>query len=77
MPDAPHWGGEPYLDRAKLAKVWFKVSHRDDKRYLHPGARTAGCITLTEISRWDELCKILLKARKGDGRSVGVVEITD
>ncbi len=77
IPDAPHKGGRAYLDRAALALVWFKVSHRDDKRYLHPGKYTAGCITLTEIERWDELCGTILKARRGDGRSVGVVEITN
>ena len=75
IPDSPHKGGEAYLDRAKLAKVWFKVSHPDDSRYLHPGAYTAGCITLTEIERWDELCNIVLKARRGDGENIGAVEI--
>jgi len=75
IPDSPHHGGDSYLDRAKLARVWFKVSHPDDKRYLHPGAYSAGCITLTEIERWDELCNILLKARRGDGENVGTVEI--
>lgn len=77
IPDAPHAGGRAYLGQAALALVWLKVSHRDDKRYLHPGKYTLGCITLTEIERWDEVCKVLLKARKGDGRSVGVVEIAD
>lgn len=77
IPDSPHKGGQTYLDRAALALVWFKTSHPDDTRYVHPGAYTAGCITLTEIERWDELCKILLKARKGDGKSIGVVEISE
>ncbi|KKU67564.1 MAG: hypothetical protein UX89_C0014G0034 [Parcubacteria group bacterium GW2011_GWA2_47_16] len=77
IPDSPHKGGEAYLDRAKLAKVWFKVSHPDNERYLHTGERTAGCITLTEVERWDELCKVLLKARRGDGESIGVVEIVE
>jgi len=75
IPDSPHKGGEAYLDGAKLAKVWFKVSHPDNSRYLHPGAYTAGCITLTEIERWDELCNIVLKARRGDGENIGAVEI--
>ena len=75
IPDAPHKGGENYLNRARLAKIWFKVSHPDDKRYLHPGAYSLGCITLTEIERWDELCMMLLKARSGDGKNIGVVEI--
>ena len=77
IPDYPHKGGESYLDKATLAKVWFKVSHPDNERYLHTGERTAGCITLTEVERWDELCKVLLKARRGDGESIGVVEIVE
>ena len=77
IPDYPHKGGESYLDKATLAKVWFKVSHPDNERYLHTGERTAGCITITEVKRWDELCNILLKARKGDGKNIGVVEIIE
>lgn len=76
IPDHPHKRGEAYLNRARLAKVWFKVSHPDNERYLHTGERTAGCITLTEIERWDELCKVLLMARRGDGQNIGTVEIT-
>ena len=77
IPDSPHRGGQAYVDRATLALVWFKTNHPDDKRYLHPGKYTAGCITLIEIERWDELCKMLLKARRGDGKNIGTVEITD
>lgn len=77
IPDSPHGPGEYYLDRARLAKVWFSVGHDKSGRYLHAGSVTRGCITLTEIERWDELCKILMKARKGDGVSIGVIEIAD
>ncbi len=77
IPDSPHKGGRAYLNRAALALIWFKTSHPDKSRYLHPGKYTAGCITLTEIERWDELCKVLLKARSGDGKNIGTAEITD
>ncbi|MFA4872650.1 MAG: hypothetical protein WC659_01805 [Patescibacteria group bacterium] len=76
IPDAPHEPGEAYLDRARLAKVWFRVGHGGE-RYLHTGSVTLGCITLTEVERWDYMCKVLMKARKGDGESIGVLEITD
>lgn len=76
IPDAPHLGGLYYLATAKLAKVWFRIGHTGD-RYLHIGTHSKGCVTLIEVGRWDELCRILLKARKGDGQSVGVLEIID
>ncbi len=75
--DYSHEPGRSYLNRAALALVWFKVSHPDGNRYLHVGAFSLGCMTLTEVERWDELCKILLKARKGDGRNIGTVEVVD
>lgn len=76
IPDFSHPGGQYYLPRAKLAKVWFLIGH-EGKRYFHPGTFSLGCVTLTEIERWDDLCQILMKARKGDGRSIGTLEIID
>jgi len=75
IPDAPHESGR-YYSKAKLAKTWFRIGHSGE-RYFHPGTRSLGCITLTEIEKWDELCKILLKSRKGDGISVGTLKIVD
>lgn len=72
--DAPHRAGELYVDRARLAKVWFRVGHAGE-RYVHVGSISRGCVTLTEIERWDELCAVLLKARKGDGLSVGTLQV--
>lgn len=77
IPDYYHNGGRYYLDRAKLAPVWFKTTHPSGDRYVHPGTYSLGCVTLTEIERWDEICKILMKARKGDGKSIGVLEVID
>lgn len=76
IPDAPHEGGETYKKEARLAKIWFRISH-SGKRYLHPGKMSLGCMTITEIKKWDGLCETLLKARKGDFMSVGVVEVID
>lgn len=73
MPDAPHRGGGHYPE-SKMAKTWFRVGHNGD-HYIHTGARSAGCVTLTEIDRWDELCNILLRARKGDYVSIGVLVV--
>jgi len=76
MPDHPHGGGEEYLGKARLAKVWFRVGH-SGSRYLHPGTISRGCLTVIEVEKWDELCVTLLKARKGDFMSVGVLEVVD
>lgn len=75
IPDYSHAGGHNYPD-AKLATVWFRVGHTGE-RYIHTGKYTLGCITLTEQKKWDALCAILMKARKGDGRSIGVLEVID
>ncbi len=75
IPDFPHEKGRPYLNKAKLAMVWFKTTHKSDDRYIHAGTFSLGCVTLTEIERWDELCQILMKARKDDGESVGFLEV--
>ncbi|MFY9462971.1 MAG: hypothetical protein WAP52_02170 [Candidatus Sungiibacteriota bacterium] len=75
IPDMPHAGGLHYLE-ARYAKIWFRVGHTG-KRYIHTGKHSAGCITLLKQNRWDDLCIILAKARKGDGKSIGVLEVVD
>ena len=66
--------GVSYEDRAKRAKTCFRLGHSGD-RYLHTGRISAGCVTVREIQRWDELYAHLIKARNGDGVSVGVLEV--
>jgi hypothetical protein len=75
IPDWPHKGGLRFPE-ANLAKVWFRVGHSGD-RYIHTGAASSGCVTLTERNRWDALCEILMRARKGDGISVGTLTVVD
>lgn len=75
IPDAPHRGGLNYPS-VKYGRVWFRIGHSGD-RYLHTGRHSLGCITVTEPEHWDALCQILLKARKGDGKSIGVLTVTD
>jgi len=76
IPGSPQGYGEPYLDRARLAKVWFRIGH-DGGRFLHPGSVSLGCMTIIEVEKWDKLCETLLKARKGDFMSVGIVKVVD
>lgn len=76
IPDAPHKIPKEYLEKAKFARIWFRIGHVGEK-YLHTGRVSLGCMTITEIEKWDELCEVLLKARKGDLISIGIVEIVD
>ena len=74
IPDAPH--GDRLNNTIKRASTWFRVGHIGD-RYLHTGQRSLGCITIIENARWLEIYNILIKARKNDFVSVGVIEVID
>ena len=75
IPDFPHALGAYYESRgAQRAKTWFRLGHSGD-RYLHTGRVSAGCVTVTDLQRWDELYARIVGARKGDGVSVGVLEV--
>lgn len=76
IPDYPHRGGSRYEKEAPRAKTWFRIGH-DGERYLHTGGRSLGCITIVETTRWVEIYDILIKARKGDSMSVGVLDVVD
>lgn len=76
LPDYPHSGGQYYIDRSTRAKTWFRLGHSGD-RYLHTGSRSLGCITITDVEKWGEVYNKLIKARKGDFLSVGVLDVID
>lgn len=76
IPDYPHEGGRNYLDKSKRAMTWFRIGHSGE-RYLHTGGRSLGCITIIETKRWTEIYSTLIKARKGDFISVGILEVID
>lgn len=76
IPDYPHKGGRNYLDQSKRAMTWFRIGHGGE-RYLHAGGRSLGCITVIETKRWMEIYNTLIRARKGDFVSIGVLEIVD
>jgi len=75
IPDYSHKGGL-YYEESKFARVWFRIGHNGD-RYLHTGAHSLGCMTVIEVKKWDEIFGILIKARKGDGESVGILKVVD
>jgi len=75
IPDHPHEGGLKYPEAGR-GTVWFRIGHSGE-RYLHPGLVSAGCISITETVRWMEIYNTLIKARKGDFMSVGILEVVD
>lgn len=76
LPDYPHPGGQYYLNMSSRAKTWFRIGHAGE-RYLHTGSRSLGCITITEIEKWNEIYNKLIKTRKEDFLSVSVLEVID
>ena len=75
IPDYPHGSNNAYTEAIKQ-KVWFPIDF-ENARYLHVGARSAGCMTIIETARWMEIYNALIKARKGDLKNVGTVEVID
>lgn len=75
IPDHPHGRNNLYTEAVRQ-KVWFRIGH-DGARYLHPGKYSNGCMTMIETTRWMEIYNALIKARKGDFASVGIVEVID
>ena len=73
IPDCAH-RSSPVYEKAKRHKTWFKIGHTGE-RYLHVGSYSLGCMTITEVDKWMEIYNALIKARKGDFMSVGVLEI--
>jgi hypothetical protein len=73
IPDAPHKGGLNYPE-ASRSRTWFRIGH-SGARFIHTGAASSGCITVVDRSKWDQICSVLIKGRKGDRISVGTIEV--
>jgi hypothetical protein len=76
LPDHPHKDRVNYIEISSRFNTWFRIGHTGE-RYLHTGRASLGCITITEIEKWNEIYNKLIKARKGDFISVGVLEVVD
>ena len=74
IPDEVHSLGSSYLSSSKYATTWFRIGHSGD-RYLHPGNVSLGCVTVTALDQWTNIYNYLIGRRKGDGRSVGTIQI--
>jgi len=54
------------------------VNHwHSGERYIHTGRHSLGCITVLDQKKWGEIYDMLVKARKGDSQSVGVLEVVE
>jgi hypothetical protein len=70
IPDFHHKGGSRY---GKYGTTWFRVEHSGD-RYLHPGRRSAGCVTVKDTTKWPSIYAYLISARLDD-KSVGTIQV--
>ena len=75
LPYELHTIGSAYRSRAAYARTWFRIGHSGD-RFLHAGSISAGCVTIRQIERWDEICGRIITSRKGDMRNVGQIVVT-
>jgi hypothetical protein len=82
LPDFPHGIGAGYASQAKYTLSWFylgtgnAVAGNND-RYLHTGSGSAGCVTVTDIAKWDSLYNHLILCRAVGGRNVGTIAVVD
>jgi len=80
IPDFPHSIGRPYLSSTSKAMTWFylgignAVPGQGD-RYLHPGRVSAGCVTVTDLTKWDALYSVLILSRTYGGKNVGTLTV--
>ena len=61
----------------KLSKIKYGGDSIGRDIRLELGGLSLGCITVTETKRWMEIYNALIKARKGDFMSVGILEVVD
>ncbi|MFE6838581.1 hypothetical protein ACFVFI_27545 [Streptomyces sp. NPDC057705] len=76
IPDEVHPLGGPYESISVYAKSWFRIGHSGD-RYLHTGTHSAGCATVMDVAKWTDIYLYLIRRRKGDGMSVGTLNVFD
>ncbi|MFZ1339171.1 MAG: hypothetical protein WAT25_13475 [Paracoccaceae bacterium] len=65
---------ESYQGDAPHACHWWQMTKYASKGYcLHRGNVSAGCISVQEGGKWEEIYRILSKCRTSDGRSTGAI----
>ena len=74
IPDEPHSiYGSIYRSYSNYSNTWFRIGRSGD-RYLHCGRVSAGCLTVTELTKWTKIYKHLRYCRSIDG-VIGIVTV--
>lgn len=74
IPYEPHGLGARYQSSANFSTTWFRIGHSGD-RFLHPGRISAGCVTVTDINKWDSIYNYLINSRSGK-KNVGKIKVS-
>ena len=74
LPDSPHQPGKRFRSKARHAESWFRIGDEGD-RYIHPGSRTKGCVTVKDLAAWEIIYSHLIKGRLDNGH-IGTLEVT-
>lgn len=74
IPDYPHEPGLRYQEWSTFATSWFRIADpKVPDRYLHVGKRSAGCATVKDDKRWDEIYQFLI--RRLDDKNVATLTV--
>ncbi len=66
----------PHVGVAPHATSWWLIEHQPERGFsFHTGARTLGCITVTDRPVWERIYGILVRCRTGDSKYSGEIEI--
>ena len=79
LPDFPHPIGNDYLRKSVYALSWFYMGighavYGKNDRYLHTGARSNGCVTVSPAD-WTKVYNYLILSRQGDQTNVGIIKV--
>ncbi len=78
LPDYPHCHlGIKYCDKSNRSCTWFRIRGQGD-RYLHTGSVSLGCLTVTDVEKWNNLYNAIIWCRRSDDSNAhGILEIKD
>lgn len=77
--DFPHRIGARYAAQTPYAKSWCYLGRGmaikdSNDRYLHPGTGSLGCVSVNPV-HWTALYQRLVRARNGDAKTVGYLDV--
>lgn len=67
---------ERYLNAAPHFYTWWLIEHMPERGFFfHTGGGTAGCVTVTEMAKWESMFQLLTKCRTSDYKHIGEITI--